>query len=298
MQASMRIMKPAASINAEQRELWNAQTADYWVRHKSALDKLLQPLTDLLLEAADLSGSEQVADIGCGTGATTLQIASALDDGGHVIGIDISKQLIHSAVRTAEKTGVKNVSFIEADAARFAFDKAQDLLIALRSHVFWRPHQSLFPLAQNSSARRSAVIGSLVRAEENEWYQFPMQSVEAFSDTHSAPDYDAPGAFTLAKKARVRDILNTAGFTDINLASHQPTLLVGSTVSEAANFHGDELNPNATPRSGRCFKRTRPTAHAGGSEGLPTGCGRVYEKRLLADFCGTSIPATNPHRGR
>ena len=70
-------MDPAASVNAKQHELWNTQTADYWVHHKSALDKLLQPLTDLLLEAADLSGSEQVADIGCGTGATALQIASA-----------------------------------------------------------------------------------------------------------------------------------------------------------------------------------------------------------------------------
>ena len=64
------LMDPAASVNAKQRELWNAQTADYWVRHKFALDTLLQPLTDLLLEAADLSGSEQVAEIGCGTGAT------------------------------------------------------------------------------------------------------------------------------------------------------------------------------------------------------------------------------------
>ena len=56
-------MNDAATINTEQHELWNAQTADYWVRHKPALDKLLQPLTDLLLEAADLSGSEQVVDL-------------------------------------------------------------------------------------------------------------------------------------------------------------------------------------------------------------------------------------------
>ena len=131
------LMDPAASVNAKQRELWNAQTADYWVRHKSALDTLLQPLTDLLLEAADLSGSEQVAEIGCGTGATALQIASALNDGGHVIGTDISRKLIHTAVRAAEKTGIKNVSFIEADAARFEFDKAPDLLISRCGVMFF-----------------------------------------------------------------------------------------------------------------------------------------------------------------
>ena len=230
-------MDPAASVNAKQRELWNAQTGDYWVRHKSALDKLLQPLTDLLLEAADLSGSEQVADIGCGTGATALQIASALNGGGHVIGIDISRKLIHSAVRTSEAVGIKNVSFIEGDAARFKFDNAQDLLISRCGVMFFGNLIKAFSYLRKALQPDGRLLLAVWSTPEaNEWYQFPMQCVEAFSDTHSSPDYDAPGAFTLAKEARVRDILKTAGFTDINLASHHPTLFVGSTVSEAAEL--------------------------------------------------------------
>ena len=230
-------MDPAASVNAKQHELWNTQTADYWVRQKSALDKLLQPLTDLLLEAADLSGSEQVADIGCGTGATALQIASALDDSGHVIGIDISKKLIQSAVCTAEEAGIKNVSFIEADAARFEFDKAQDLLISRCGVMFFGDLIKAFSrLRKGLKPGGRLLLAVWCAPEENEWYQFPMQCVEAFSESHNSPDYDAPGAFTLAKEARVRDILNNAGFTDINLVSHQPTLLVGSTVSKCAEL--------------------------------------------------------------
>ena len=230
-------MDPAASVNAKQRELWNAQTADYWVRHKSALDKLLQPLTDLLLEAADLSGSEQVADIGCGTGATALQMASALDDGGHVIGIDISRKLIHTAVRAAEQAGIKNVSFIEADAARFKFDKAQDLLISRCGVMFFGDLIKAFSdLRKGLQPGGRLLLAVWCAPEANEWYQFPMECVEAFSETRDSPDYDAPGAFTLAKEARVRDLLDTAGFTDINLASHHPTLFVGSTVDEAAEL--------------------------------------------------------------
>lgn len=230
-------MDPAASVNAKQRELWNAQTADYWVRHKSALDTLLQPLTDLLLEAADLSGSEQVADIGCGTGATALQMASALDDGGHVTGIDISRKLIHTAVRAAEEAGIKNVSFIEADAARFKFDKAQDLLISRCGVMFFGDLIKAFSNFRKGLQPGGRLLLAVWCAPEaNEWYQFPMQCVEAFSETRDSPDYDAPGAFTLAKEARVRDLLDTAGFTDINVASHHPTLFVGSTVSEAAEL--------------------------------------------------------------
>ena len=230
-------MDPATSVNAKQRELWNTQTADYWVRQKSALDKLLQPLTDLLLEAANLAGSEQVADIGCGTGATALQIASALDDGGHVIGIDISRKLIHSAVRAAEEAGINNVAFIEADAARFEFDKAQDLLVSRCGVMFFGDLVRAFSrLRKGLQPGGRLLLAVWCSPEANEWYQFPMQCVEAFSETRDSPDYDAPGAFTLAKEARVRDLLDTAGFKDIKLASHRPTLFVGSTVDEAAEL--------------------------------------------------------------
>ncbi len=230
-------MDPATSVNAKQRELWNTQTADYWIRQKSALDKLLQPLTDLLLEAANLAGSEQVADIGCGTGATALQIASALDDGGHVIGIDISRKLIHSAVRAAEEAGINNVAFIEADAARFEFDKAQDLLVSRCGVMFFGDLVRAFSrLRKGLQPGGRLLLAVWCSPEANEWYQFPMQCVEAFSETRDSPDYDAPGAFTLAKEARVRDLLDTAGFTDIKLASHHPTLFVGNTVDEAAEL--------------------------------------------------------------
>ena len=230
-------MDPATSVNAKQRELWNTQTADYWIRQKSALDKLLQPLTDLLLEAANLAGSEQVADIGCGTGATALQIASALDDGGHVIGIDISRKLIHSAVRAAEEAGINNVAFIEADAARFEFDKAQDLLVSRCGVMFFGDLVRAFSrLRKGLQPGGRLLLAVWCSPEANEWYQFPMQCVEAFSETRDSPDYDAPGAFTLAKEARVRDLLDTAGFKDIKLASHPPTLFVGSTVDEAAEL--------------------------------------------------------------
>ena len=97
------------SIDVEQRELWNAQIADYWVGQKSALDGLLAPLTDLLMDAASLSGSEQVADIGCGTGATALRFASKVGVTGHVTGVDLSKKLICSATRAAQSAGVANV---------------------------------------------------------------------------------------------------------------------------------------------------------------------------------------------
>jgi len=230
-------MDNAVSIDAEQRELWNTQTADYWVGHKSALDELLKPLTDLLVQAADLSGAEQVADIGCGTGATTLEFASKVGADGHITGIDVSHKLIASALSAAQSAGVANVTFIEADAARYAFSEPQDLVVSRCGVMFFGDLVGAFSnLCKGLCPGGRLLLAVWCLPEENEWYQFPMDCVARFSGVHPDHDYDAPGAFTLARESRVRDILASAGFRDIHLALYRPNLLVGGTVAAAARL--------------------------------------------------------------
>jgi len=225
------------SIDAEQRELWNTQTADYWVGQKSALDELLAPLTDLLIDAADLSGSERVGDIGCGTGATALRFASKMGLTGHVTGIDLSKKLISSAISAAQSAGVSNVTFIEADAARFVFDTQQDLMTSRCGVMFFGDLVGAFSnLRKGLRPGGQMLLAVWCAPEENQWYQFPMRCAAKFSGVSPAHDYDAPGAFTLARESRVQDILTSAGFNDIDLTLHRPTLFVGSTAAAAAKL--------------------------------------------------------------
>jgi len=227
----------AASIDAEQRELWNTQAADYWVGHKSALDGLLAPLTDLLIEAADLSGAEQVADIGCGTGATALRFAAKVGAAGHVTGVDVSQKLIARSLSAAKSAGVANVTFIEADAARFVFDEPQDLIVSRCGVMFFGDLVGAFSnLSKGLCPGGRLLLTVWCAPKENEWYQFPMDCVARFSGVHPDHDYDSPGAFTLAKESRVRDILTSAGFMDIDLTLHRPNLFVGSTVIVAARL--------------------------------------------------------------
>ena len=230
-------MDNTASIDVEQRELWNAQIADYWVGQKSALDGLLAPLTDLLMDAASLSGSEQVADIGCGTGATALRFASKVGVTGHVTGVDLSKKLICSATSAAQSAGVANVTFIEADAARFIFDTPQDLIISRNGVMFFGDLVGAFSnLRKGLRPGGQMLLAVWCAPEENEWYQFPMRCAAKFTGVQPSEDYDAPGAFTLARESRVRDILTSAGFNDIDLTLHRPTLFVGSTAAAAAKL--------------------------------------------------------------
>ena len=100
-------MDNTVQINAEEHKYWNSDSADYWVSQKPALDRLLAPWARLLLEAAELSGGEQIADIGCGTGATTLKFAASVGAGGRITGIDVSRKLIDSAINSARERAIK-----------------------------------------------------------------------------------------------------------------------------------------------------------------------------------------------
>jgi cyclopropane fatty-acyl-phospholipid synthase-like methyltransferase len=67
-----------SEANAEQAALWNGKAARGWVDGQEQLDRLYRPFEDLLVEAAAARSPSRLADIGCGTGGTTLAIAGQL----------------------------------------------------------------------------------------------------------------------------------------------------------------------------------------------------------------------------
>jgi len=60
---------------------------------------------------AALQPGETVLDLGSGGGFDCFLAARAVGDGGHVIGVDMTPEMITKARRNAEKTGFKNVDF-------------------------------------------------------------------------------------------------------------------------------------------------------------------------------------------
>lgn len=57
---------------------------------------------------------EVCVDLGSGRGTDVLRLAEAVGKNGFVYGLDISEGMIHKAVSTAERLGIKNVKFIQS----------------------------------------------------------------------------------------------------------------------------------------------------------------------------------------
>jgi SAM-dependent methyltransferase len=76
----------------------------------------------VLLDHLRLLAGEQVLDIGCGGGTTSLKAARLVGPQGTVVGADISRDLVELARSRAEAQGDANVRFEVADAQTDVID--------------------------------------------------------------------------------------------------------------------------------------------------------------------------------
>src|SRR5262249_60307551 len=88
-----------------------------WAEVRELLERSLAPLGRRALEALAPNSGESVLDIGCGGGATALDLARAVAPGGTVVGVDLSAAVLAFAKCAAK--GCERVRFVQADAQVF-----------------------------------------------------------------------------------------------------------------------------------------------------------------------------------
>ena len=72
--------------------------------------------------------------------------------------------------------------------------------------------------------------------EENPWSSAPIAAVRELLPPEPPPAAEGTGQFSWADPARVRRILEGAGFGDVLLTPHDPLMRLGSGAAEAADL--------------------------------------------------------------
>lgn len=198
--------------NSEQADFWTAQAGPKWVAQQEVLDALMQPVLDGVLSRAALEPDDQVIDIGCGTGASTLQAAARVGDRGRVLGVDISPTML--ALARDRAAGCAAAGFAEADAADHAFEPACfDHLISRFGVMFFADPDAAFAnilKAMKPGAHVTFACWGPFAA--NPWFRLPVQAAKAVLGAPPSVDPDAPGPFAFRDLTRVEGILRRAGF--------------------------------------------------------------------------------------
>jgi SAM-dependent methyltransferase len=244
-----------------------------WAEVREPLELQLAPLGRRSLAALASCVGESVLDIGCGGGETALELARVVAPDGMVLGIDRSSAVLAFARRAAKDC--ERVRFVEADAQVFPFEPASfDAAFSRFGVMFFAD-----PVAAFSNIHRSLKPGGRLafvcwRAlNENQLDLLPLQAASPYLPPQPVHDPDAPGPFAFAKPERVRGILASAGFTEIEITAHDEQVGSGDletmlAVCSRVGALGKILreNPELRPRRYRqCAPRLRHTMDATGS---------------------------------
>lgn len=221
--------------NAEQIEYWNGEAGKRWAQDDEIMARLLRPVTEALLAHAAPQDCNNALDVGCGGGSQSLILAQSLGEGAQVLGVDISEPMLAVAQRKAEisTTGRAKLQFMHSDAATHAFPAASfDLLFSRFGVMFFDNPQTAFSNLRNALQPTGRLAFCCWQAmKENAWTRIPLQAALQHLPPPEPPPPHAPGPFALANAARTELILRNAGFHNIELHSHTPTLRISEAPS-------------------------------------------------------------------
>lgn len=210
--------------NADQIAYWNGIAGERWTSHQARQDAVLAPVTRLLIERANVQPNERAIDVGCGTGAITMMLASMVGASGRVLGIDISMPMLERArQRVSDQLPV---SFVLADATTYPFEpEAADLVVSRFGVMFFaEPARSFTNLRKALRHGGRLAFVCWQEPKQNPWMLVPLRA--AYRHVPKLPQLgpEEPGPFSFASPDRVRKILGDAGFTDVAIEPHDVEL--------------------------------------------------------------------------
>lgn len=201
----------------DQKTIWNQTSGRAWAELEALMDRLNQPIAEVLVARAFPGVGGRVLDVGCGAGATTLAMAERLGPEGLCLGVDISAPLLEAARAKAE--GVASARFVEADAQTYDGEGERfDAIFSRYGVMFFDDFDAAFANLRRLARPGAELVFACWRSPaENPLAQVAMTAAAPFLPPQPQPDPNAPGRFAFADRNRVQGILERSGWSEIEI---------------------------------------------------------------------------------
>ena len=174
-------------------------------------------------------------DVGCGCGATTIELARAVGPAGRVVGIDLSAPML--ALAAERLRPFTNAACLLGDAAELPLrNLGAELMVSRFGVMFFGDPVAAFANLRTGLAAYGRLRFACWRPiNENPWLRIPLHAVYEHAPRLPKPDPEEPGPFAFGDPARVTRILTAAGFTapTFTTLDTQMDLAAGGTLEEA-----------------------------------------------------------------
>lgn len=225
-----------SKANKNQRDFWSGNGGQIWVERQKAMDTMLSPLGKKALNKLNLSDKDNVLDIGCGCGNTTLNIAKKIQPSGKVTGLDISEPMLKKANESAKEMSLTNTTFRCLDVQTdYIGEEIYTVAFSRFGVMFFED-----PIAAFRNINKSLISGAFLSfvcwqsPSLNPWQSIFIQEVRKVIDLPSLPPR-SPGPFAFGESEYVTSILEESNFKNIEIDGQtlEVKMFSGRSLSEA-----------------------------------------------------------------
>ena len=197
------------------RERWERQAAG-WRRQADGVREFGMPVSAWLIEQLHLQPGHAVVDLAAGPGDTGFMAAELIRPAGRLISSDAADAMLEIARERATAQGIDNVEFKQIELEWIDLDTASADAVVCRWGLMFAPD----PGAALQEIRRvlrpsgRVALATWDGPMQNPWASLPTLTLIELGHVEP-PDPSAPGMFALADRDRLRELLESAGFTEV-----------------------------------------------------------------------------------
>ena len=233
-------MTAVAQENAEFVACWNGILTPKWIRFRHLLSGNGKIHSDIVMPRFGIRTGERVLDVACGFGETSLGFGRAVGASGEVLGLDCTDAFLDIANRERDEAGLSHVRYEIGDVQAYplrenyydvAFSRFGIMFVESSVRALRNVKRALVP------GGRVCLIVWRRLADNPAWRAAKEIVLEFLPPPGDKGQTCGPGPFSWADEETDREMLQAAGFSDIEVFDRtDAAICVGRTVEEAIDY--------------------------------------------------------------